>query len=72
MVKSPTKHQSDDERLLYSRRQVAEMLGVNISYVQSLERSGRLQGLRLSRSPTSMVFFRRADVLALIEEASLD
>jgi hypothetical protein len=68
--KRGTNSQLADEQLLFNRRQVADLLGCGVSYIQALEKSGRLQGLRLSRSPTAMVFFRRADLLKLIEEAA--
>ena len=71
-VKTDETDAERDERLLYTRKQVAALLGVNTSYVQGLERAGRLKGLRLSRSSTSMVFFRKCDVLRLVEEASHD
>jgi hypothetical protein len=63
--------QSDDrdEQLLFTRQQVANLIGRPLSFVQALEKAGKLKGLRLSGKPTGLVFFRRADVLALIEEA---
>lgn len=63
---SQAKHST---RLLYTRAQVAELLGgVSISTIARLERDGRLKRVRLSRSPSAMVFFRAKDVNALVEE----
>jgi hypothetical protein len=60
------------ERLLYSREQVAEMLGgISTASVRRLERAGTLRPVRLTRR-TGMVFFKHDDVLALIEAASND
>jgi hypothetical protein len=57
--------------LLYSREQVAAMLGnVSIHTVRRLEAQGRLHPIRLTKSPSAMVFFKAQDVLALVEEAS--
>jgi hypothetical protein len=68
-----TSESKTPEQLLLTRRSVARMLGnVDVSYVRRLERSGRLRAVRLSRSPSSMVFFRTEDVLALIAEAADD
>jgi hypothetical protein len=60
----------NDEQLLLSRKDAAALLGVTVSYVQSLERAGMLKGLRLSRSATAMVFFKRSDIVALVEQAA--
>jgi hypothetical protein len=58
------------EPLLLTRQQVAQLLGgVDVSFVRRLEKSGRLKPIRLTRSPTAMVFHRKADVMALVEEA---
>ncbi len=75
MERSVPRSQSDHqpERLLHTREQVAEMLGgVSIATIRRLEREGRLKAIRLSRSPTAMVFFRAADVEAMIEEAGAE
>lgn len=67
--RSSSEHQP--ERLLLTRRQVAEMLGgVSVETVRRLEDEGRLKPIRLSRSPTAQVFFKAADVHALVEEAT--
>jgi hypothetical protein len=60
----------DDAQLLYTRRQVAALYGTTVAYIQNLEKIGKLKPLRLSRSSTAQVFFTRANVLAVIEEAS--
>jgi hypothetical protein len=58
------------ERLLYTRRQVAELLGhVDVSYIRRLEKEGRLKAIRLFRSPTAQVFFSVEQVHALVREA---
>jgi hypothetical protein len=72
MSKPSIKTESDDVPLLLSRRDVAARLGVTVTYVRHLEKLGRLHGLRLTRSPTAMVFFQASDVTKLIEEASHD
>ena len=72
MERSVARSQNDlqPERLLYTREQVAQLLGgVSIATVRRLEREGQLRPVRLSRSPTAMVFFRASDVRALVEEA---
>ena len=62
---------SPSSRLLYTRRQVAELLGdCDISTIRRLERDGSLKPIRLSRSKSGMVFFRAEDVHALVAEAS--
>jgi len=65
----------DDDLTLYTRRQVAELLGKrSIAYVKRLEALGLLRGIRPAgrHKPTAMVMFRRKQVLALIEEAAAD
>ncbi len=72
-AQSAGSHVETTTRLLYSREQVAGMLGgVSIATVRRLEREGRLKPVRLSRSPTAMVFFRAADVEVMIEEAGAE
>jgi hypothetical protein len=63
-VKSPA-------RLLYTRRQTAELLGnVHLATIRRLEKAGRLKPVRLNRnSRLAMVFYRARDVQALVEEA---
>ena len=66
MAKTDSK--STTERLLYTRQQVAELLGgVNVAFVRGLEETGRLRPIRLTRR--GMVFFERANVLELISNA---
>jgi len=66
--------QSPKNRLLYSRKQVAAMLGdVNISTIRRLEAQGRLKGVRLSGKKNSgQVFFTHSNVVALIASLSPD
>ena len=55
----PPEQTNPYERLLYSREQVADLLGgVSINTIRRLESEGRLKPIRLSKSPTAMVFFR--------------
>jgi hypothetical protein len=58
-----------DGQLLYSREQVCHLLGgVHRATVVRMEESGRLRPVRLNPGkPTAKVFYRRDDVLALIE-----
>jgi hypothetical protein len=55
------------ERLLYSRRQTAHVLGgVSLRTIKELEASGQLDVVRLNkRSPTAQVFHRAWQVQAL-------
>jgi hypothetical protein len=60
------------ERLLFTREQTAELLGgCSIATVRRLERAGSLHPVRLTRA-TGRVFFKRDDVLALIDAAVED
>ena len=61
---------ANDARLLYTRKEAARLLCIDISFVKRLEKSGALKGLRLNRSPTAMVFFTRDNLLRVIEEAA--
>lgn len=71
MKSNPKSSQTPDAPLLFTRQQVARMLGnVDISFVRRLEKAGRLQPIRLTRSPSAMAFYRARDVMALVEEAS--
>jgi hypothetical protein len=66
-----TAESKSPERLLFSRAQVAALLGgVSSATVRRMEREGRLRPIRLTGRPTGQVFFRAVDVLALVEEAS--
>jgi len=63
---------SDNKQLLLSRKQAARALGnVSVSTVKRLEEMGRLRGVRLTKA-RGAVFFRVADVLAFVEEASVE
>ena len=63
------KKTTEVERLLLTRRQVAELLGdVDVSYVRNLEAQNLLTPIRLTRG--GMVFFERSNVLKLIANAA--
>lgn len=57
-----------DDRLLFTRKQVMRMLG-GISYptVIRLEKAGKLPPVKLKPGKTCKAFYRRADVMALVE-----
>lgn len=57
------------DRLLYSRRQVAHLLGgVSVSSVIRLEKRGKLKGVRLTAG-CGLKFFNHAEVMALVKGA---
>jgi hypothetical protein len=61
-----TRADDPDPPLLYSRKQSRKKLGdISDSSVKRLEEQGRLTPIRLSRSPTAMVFYAADQVLAL-------
>jgi len=55
------------EQILFTRAQVARLIGASVATVVRLERDGRLKPVRLTSRSTGQVYFRRADVLALAE-----
>jgi hypothetical protein len=57
-----------DDQLLFTREQVMRMLG-GISYptVIRLEAAGKLPPVKLNPGKTCKTFYRRADVMALVE-----
>jgi len=57
-----------DDQLLFTREQVMRMLG-GISYptVIRLELAGKLPPVKLNPGKTCKTFYRRADVMALVE-----
>lgn len=66
--------QKSPEQLFYTRRDSTKALGYSsTSSVKRLEKKGLLTPIRLSRSPTGMVFHSVAQVIALakklVEEA---
>jgi hypothetical protein len=66
-----TNRQGPETRLLYSRKQVAQLLGgVSVATVRRLEQRGLLKGLRLTKSRLGTVFFRAADIDVFLKEAS--
>ena len=57
-----------DDQLLYSRNQVCRMLGgVHPATVVRLEEAGKLQPVKLNPGKLGRVYYRRADVLAIVE-----
>ena len=58
------------EQILLTRAQVARLIGVSVGTVIRLQREGLLKPVRLTSKPTSMVHFKRKDVLAFVEQAS--
>ena len=63
---------SEPQQLLFSRVQVAKILGVSVATVQRIERMGKLTRIRLTDKPTSQVFFRLEEVMVLVEGNSDD
>ena len=62
---------SDLPRLLYSRAQVQEMLGgVSIMTLIRLEKDGKLTPRRLTGKRTGQVFYKAAEIEALVEDAA--
>lgn len=59
---------SEVKQIFFSRSQAARLIGVGVTTVRRLEQSGRLKAVRLTSSPTGRVYFKRADVLALVED----
>ena len=61
-----TKTQPLEPQLLYSRKQTARLLGyLSIDPIIELEQSGRLTPVRPTGKPTSQVFYRRDELMAL-------
>jgi len=59
------------KRLLYSRKQVAQLLGgISVATVKRLEQRGLLRGIRLTRSCVGSVYFRDIDIDAFLAEVS--
>jgi hypothetical protein len=68
---SAAERKTVSNRLLYSRRQVAELLGgITVATVRQLEREGRLTPIRLTGRKTGQVFFTDENVRALIKSAA--
>jgi hypothetical protein len=56
-------------RLLYSRKETARLLGgISTATLRRLEASGRLRGIRLTKSKSSCVYFRMEDIEKLLAE----
>ena len=64
-MKASASKTTEQQQLLFTRAQVARLLGCSTATVIRLQGEGRLKPIRLLRSPTSQVYFRREDVLAL-------
>jgi hypothetical protein len=65
-------HAPDDalpDRLLYTRRQAAELLGdVSLATLKRLEDEGVLRPVRLNkRSATGQVFYRHSNLMAVVQ-----
>ena len=59
----------DHEALLLNRNQVAKILGISFTSIHRLEASGQLKPRKLiAGSPQGRTFYRRADVMALVNE----
>jgi hypothetical protein len=62
---------STPSRLLYTREQAADLLGgVSVHTIRRLEAQGRLRRVRLTKSPSAMVFIPAEDVHALVDGAA--
>ena len=61
--------QKSPEQLLYTRRQSTKVLGYSdVSSTKRLEQKGLLTPIRLSKSPSGMVFHSAAQVIALVKK----
>lgn len=59
------------QQLLYSREQARVILGgICVMTLRRLEARGALTPVRLNKSPNSRVFYRAADVQALVDRAT--
>jgi hypothetical protein len=57
--------------LLYTRRQIARLYGTSVSTIIRLDAEGVLgDPVRLTRKPTSQVFYKAENVLALVDGGS--
>ncbi len=65
---STSMSQVDEQQWLFTRAQVAKLLGCSKATVIRLQREGRLSSVRLTQKPTSQVYFRREEILALVKE----
>jgi hypothetical protein len=53
--------------ILCTRAEAARLLACSVATIIRLEREGRLFGIRLTNSRSGQVYFRRDDILALVE-----
>jgi len=68
-----TRADDPDAPLIYSRKQSRKKLGdISDSSIKRLEEQGLLSPIRLSRSPTAMVFYAADQVLALARGKASD
>ena len=54
-------------QLLYTRRQVAALIGSSVATVKRLEDSARLMPIKLTDDNGGMTYYRRAEVLKLAQ-----
>lgn len=63
---------SEAVSLLVTGSQARAMLGISVSHLRRLMAVGRLEPVNLSASPTRQrsgkLYFRRADILAIVEK----
>jgi hypothetical protein len=56
------------DQLLYSRAQVCHLLGgIHVATVIRLEQSGKLPPVKLTPADQGKTYYRRADVMALVQ-----
>jgi hypothetical protein len=68
LTTTPAPTEPTKKRRFYSRAEVAAMFGVDASFIRRLELEGRLKAVRLTRSPSSKVFFEAGAVDAFVQE----
>jgi hypothetical protein len=60
------------EQILYTRAQAARLLGSSVATVIRLQRAGRLTPIKLTKKAASQVYFRREEILGLVDGAAND
>jgi hypothetical protein len=58
--------------ILCTRAEAARLLGCSVATVTRLQREGRLCGLRLTDRQTGQFYFRREDIVALVQPGAAD
>jgi hypothetical protein len=58
--------------ILCTRAEAARLLACSVATVIRLQREGRLFGLRLNGRRTGQVYFRRQDIIALVQGEAAD